>query len=102
MRLVWSERARERMREEVAFLERTRPFGAYEWLVQVGMAVQRLPDFPFSGKRLREFPRLSFREMVLGDYRIIYLPEPEQVTIVTVKHARQRVRRADVALKTLK
>ena len=46
-----------------------------------------LSDFPASGSMVPEFGTKDIRQLLFGDYRIIYLVEPIQVTIVRVFHA---------------
>jgi toxin ParE1/3/4 len=50
--------------------------------------VERLQTFPESGRTLPEFPYLTYREVIVGSYRCIYLFEPptNRVYMVTVVH----------------
>ena len=57
--------------------------------------MERLPAFPLSGRRVPEIRRPSVREIIQGDYRLIYRVDPDAVVILTVRHARQRVTPAD-------
>jgi plasmid stabilization system protein ParE len=47
-----------------------------------------LQTFPESGRHLPEFPNLPHRELLLGNYRIIYryAAEENSVKVVTVVH----------------
>ena len=49
-------------------------------------AVERLADFPSSGKIVREFNTPSIREILFGSYRIIYRVTSDLVEILTVYH----------------
>ncbi len=52
--------------------------------------VERLESFPESGRLVPEMPdRRDLREAIHGEYRIIYRLEAEQVSILTVRHARR-------------
>ncbi|MGH3089068.1 MAG: type II toxin-antitoxin system RelE/ParE family toxin, partial [Rubrobacteraceae bacterium] len=43
-----------------------------------------------SGRSVPEMPdRPDLREVIHGEYRIIYRVEPERVSILTVRHARR-------------
>lgn len=48
--------------------------------------VKRAADFPFSGRRVPELTDRNgdFREMIRGNYRIVYLVEDTQITIRTI------------------
>jgi hypothetical protein len=41
---------------------------------------------------------LPVRELVVAPYRIIYLPEPRKVSIITIKHSRQELTDDDLVL----
>ena len=47
---------------------------------------RRLARFPLSGRVVPEFPTGSFREVLVGNYRIIYEPAERQVEILTIMH----------------
>jgi len=49
-----------------------------------------LHDYPEMGRRFPEFADPSVRELILGNYRIIYkLVDPTHVDIVAVHHGRR-------------
>jgi plasmid stabilization system protein ParE len=51
--------------------------------------VERLKDFPESGRTVPEANRKEIREIFYGAYRIIYRIEKEGVKILTVRHRKQ-------------
>jgi len=51
--------------------------------------VEPLEDLPKPGRIVPEIERDDFREVIKGNYRIIYRVEPEQVSILTVRHGKQ-------------
>ena len=52
---------------------------------------KNLTNFPLMGRIVPEFPHLSYREILVGNYRVIYRFEEEQnlVIIMAVAHERQ-------------
>ena len=50
-------------------------------------ATDRLARFPRSGRTVPEFNNPDFREMILGNYRLIYRIRSGDVQILTVHHA---------------
>jgi ABC-type methionine transport system ATPase subunit len=48
--------------------------------------VRRLEFFPESGESVQEYQRPDVREIVFGNYRIIYRFDGRQITIITVYH----------------
>jgi toxin ParE1/3/4 len=58
-----------------------------------------LSAFPESGRNLPEFPDLPYRELLLGNYRIIYryTAEENSVKIVTVIHGSRLLKESHLA-----
>lgn len=54
--------------------------------IDVLAAVERLTDFPSSGRLVPEFDDPIIREILLGSYRIIYRIRDDLVEILTVFH----------------
>ena len=48
--------------------------------------VQRLADFPNSGKIVSELNKPDIREILFGNYRIIYRVKNDLIEILTVYH----------------
>jgi addiction module RelE/StbE family toxin len=49
-------------------------------------SVERLEDFPRSGRIVPEINQENIREIIWGSYRIVYLLRQEEVFILTVFH----------------
>ncbi len=54
-------------------------------------AVSNLTRFPLMGRKVPEFPHLPYREVLVGNYRVIYRLEEEenQILIMSVVHGRR-------------
>lgn len=52
-------------------------------------SLERLQDFPESGRRIPEFPDLPYREVVIPPYRFFYRIKEDVVWIVDVWHDAQ-------------
>jgi plasmid stabilization system protein ParE len=55
-------------------------------------AVGRLESFPQSGRIVPEVGDESLREVIYGNYRLVYRLQPESVEVVTVYHAARLLR----------
>lgn len=66
-----------------------RPMAADDWLEEIFGAVERLDEFPRSGRMVPELQRPEVREIIHEGYRIIYRTEPHAISILTVRHSRQ-------------
>lgn len=58
-------------------------------------AVERLKRFPGSGARVHEWDRPDLREVVVGNYRVVYRLKESVVEIITVIHAASRLSQSD-------
>lgn len=73
MNLVWSPLAIERVSEIAEYIARDNPPAAQRWVEDTFDRVGQLEEFPDSGRRVPEDPtRSDLREIIHGDYRIIY------------------------------
>ena len=91
MKVVWTATAREQLRAEAAFIARGRPLVARQWLLDIREAVERLRQYPFSGRAVPELPNTPRREVIHGAYRVIYEARSDGVFILSVRHSRQLV-----------
>jgi plasmid stabilization system protein ParE len=72
MRVVWSPLAVERVTEIAAYIARDRPRAAARWVELLFSRVGQVRDFARSGRRVPEVARADVREIVHGNYRIIF------------------------------
>ena len=89
MRLLWSPLAIDRVSEIAEYISQDNPSAAQRWVDSIFQVVERLEQFPESGRKVPEIKQESFREIIHGNYRIIYKVESEHVAILTVRHGKQ-------------
>ena len=89
MRVIWSPLAVTRVREATEYIERDKPGAARRWAEEIFTKVSRLAEFPNSGRVVPELDRQEVRELVHGNYRIVYRVEAKSVFILTVRHGRR-------------
>ena len=89
MRITWSPLAIERISEITEYIAQDNPVAAEKWALNIFDIVGRLIEFPESGRIVPELNKNMFREIISGNYRIIYKIEGEEVYILTVRHGRQ-------------
>ena len=85
-RVVWTRPAREDLRAIRAYIARDSEHYARLVIEQLVRAVDRLRDFPLSGRIVPEMAEPTVREVVEGSYRIVYRVTAVEVQIVTVVH----------------
>ncbi len=57
-----------------------------KWRERIMATVEILKDFPESGGRVVELRREDVRELLVGDYRVIYRLKGRNVDILSVRH----------------
>jgi toxin ParE1/3/4 len=72
MKIVWSPLALKRVGDIAAYIAEDNPAAARQWVEGVFASVRNLSRFPESGRLVPEVRRLDFREIVMGNYRLIY------------------------------
>ena len=89
MKLVWSPLALAQAEEAACDIAEDNPSAAERWLAGLFDEVDRLADYPESGRRVPEIRRIEIREIVYGEYRIVYRIRTTAVAILTVRHGRR-------------
>ena len=89
MKVTWSPLAVDRVAEIASYIAEDNPKAAEKWIHKVFAKTGQLADFPESGRNISETRRRDIRELILGNYRIIYRVDSRQVSILTVRNARQ-------------
>jgi toxin ParE1/3/4 len=89
VKVIWSPLAVERASEIAEFIARDDLVAAENWVNGVFKKVEQLKTFPESGRLVPEIKLPLFRELIFGNYRIIYRIEAERVSILTIRHSKQ-------------
>lgn len=89
MKIVWSPLAIERVSEIARYIANDNPIAADKWINAIFKTVEKLEIFPESGRYVQEIHRKDIREVIYGNYRIIYKVSPDEVSILTVRHGKQ-------------
>ena len=87
MRIAWSDVAEADLDDLYDYIARDVPYYAEQFVGRLIDAVGVLQDHPKLGRRVPEAEeREDVRELIFQSYRIIYLVDIEQVSILTVIH----------------
>ena len=89
MRIIWSPLAVDRASEIADYIAQDKPSAAEKWIDTVFSKVEQLKSSPEIGRILPEINNSQFRELIYGNYRIIYRIETKQISILTIRHGRQ-------------
>ena len=89
MRIIWSPLAVDRASEIADSIAQDKPTDAEKWVNTVFSKVEQLKSSPEIGRIVPEINNLQFRELIYGNYRIIYRIEKQQISILTIRHGKQ-------------
>ncbi|KUG22119.1 death on curing protein, doc toxin [hydrocarbon metagenome] len=89
MKIIWSPLAIDRASEIAEYIALDKSAAANKWITTVFSKVEKLASSPESGRVVPEIGNEQFRELIYGNYRIIYRIEKKQVLILTIRHGKQ-------------
>ena len=91
-RVIWTRQAVEDVEAIKAYVARDSERYAGLLAERLVMAVSRLELFPRSGRIVPEVGDDSLREVIYGDYRLVYRLQAGSVEVVTIDHAARLLR----------
>jgi len=88
-RITWTDQALDDLDSICEFIARDAPRYSQVFAEKVFEVIERLEYFPLSGRMVPELKRDDVREIILGNYRIIYRMVDKEVEILTIYHSAQ-------------
>lgn len=90
-KIKWTIRALNDLHDVYGFIAKDSRRYAQIQVENIQNSVLNLTSFPLMGRIVPEFPHLPYREILVGNYRVIYRFEEEQnlVIIIAIIHGRQ-------------
>lgn len=89
MKIIWSPLSIDRATEIARYIAQDNPSAAKKWVKTLFDKVQLLKSSPQSGRVVPETHNEDIRELLYGNYRIIYRLEEKRISILTVRHGKQ-------------
>ena len=89
MKIQFTPTARDQFLSVMRRIHEDSPRAARKFRQNVEHKLERLKNFPKSGRPLPEFPELPYREVIIPPYRFFYREEDEVVWVVSVWHGAQ-------------
>ncbi len=87
MLIKWTESALDDLAGIQSYIGKDSQFYAKQFIERIFELVENLTDFPAIGRKVPEAAdRDDVRELIFQGYRIMYLQQSEQVSILTVIH----------------
>ncbi len=85
--IVWTDFAKEDIKSIYQYIAKDSEHYAERFIEKLIQKVDLLEHFPQSGRVVPEFANESIRELIEGNYRIIYHIQEHQIGIVRIHHA---------------
>ena len=89
VQIKWTNRALNDLCEINEFIAKDSPRYAQIQIEKIQKAVSNLAVFPSLGRQVPEFPHLPYREVLVGNYRVLYREEEKRVLVMSVVHGRR-------------
>ena len=91
MKIIFSSQAKTDLAEIVKFIAYDKPQAARKWATSIRQSVLKLADFPKMGRTVPEFGEETIRELIKGQYPVVYKIDDKKntIVIVTIYHARR-------------
>ena len=89
LQIKFTPSARSQFLDGISYIKKDNPIAAKLFRQKVEKKLKRLIEFPDSGKVIREYPDLPFREVVIPPYRFFYRVKESSIWIVAVWHSAQ-------------
>ena len=89
MKIQWSPLAIGRVTEIAEYIALDSPIAANKWVNEIFDSAEKLLDFPEIGRVVPELQDQTIRELLKGNYRVVYKVEKGTISILTVRHGKQ-------------
>ena len=92
VKVIWTEYAIEDLRLIHEYISKDSKRYADRFIEKLFERVDQLESFPKSGRVVPEFNSDSIRELIEGNYRVVYKISSSQVAIIRVHHAARQLK----------
>lgn len=96
MKVVWTEQAFARLAEIQSYISVDDPAAAARFVGRLAQRTLLLARTPGMGRIVPELPETGLRELIFGNYRIVYRIHGETVQVLTVFESHRLLPRQDV------
>ena len=89
MKIIWSPKAIQRLEEIFDYISLESPANAHKFTDEIFNKIEILIDFPNAGRIVPELNNEKYRELIHGNYRIIYSILKNQIHILAIRHSKR-------------
>jgi len=87
VKIVWTQLAIDDLKSIHDYISKESKVYANRMIEKIIARVQQIENFPESGKTVPEFGQKSIRELVEGNYRIVYKISSDYIGIARIHHS---------------
>ena len=84
MKLFWTETAKKDLQAIRRYIAADNPTAAKQWTNRLRESARNALHSPLAGRKVPEFSRDDIRELIEGDYRIVYQVFADRLVVLTV------------------
>lgn len=96
-RIVWTMRAADEYGAAIEYVAQDAPIAAKRLAQRIMQRIRSLRRFPDSGGFLPEDDSHTYRQLIEGNYRIIYRRQKDAAIVASIYHAARRLNPDDLA-----
>jgi plasmid stabilization system protein ParE len=89
VKLLWTQTAIDRVAEIHRYIKKDNPINAQRWVESLLDKISRLTGAPRMGRKVPEIGSENLRELIFGNYRIIYKTAGDVIYLMTVRNFKQ-------------
>lgn len=86
-KIRWTVGARRDLHEIINYIADDSPAYAINFAERIILAVDRLETFPKLGRIVPEYQDTNVRELIVGNYRVVYRIQGDHIGIAAIAHA---------------
>ena len=94
--IIWTERALVDLEDIAEYISKDSVRYAKVTIDNLVNETKRIHTNPFIGRMIPEVNQESFRELIKGNYRIMYKIEGDNIYILTVHHSAREIKRRTI------
>jgi len=91
MKILFTPRFKSDISEIVHYISQDNPNAATDWSKSIFDSIKSLENFPLLGRIVPEYSEDTIRELIKGQYRIVYKinQSEEEIYILTIHHSKR-------------
>ncbi len=95
VKIIWTERSLSDLETIAEYIAKDSFKYAQLTIQKIIKKTQTLQNHPRIGRKVPELNKDKFRELIIGNYRVIYTYNVQEITILTVHHSKRNLKKGN-------